>query len=181
MSGKATSTTDFQTPAPVAKYMVQMIPAGVVTVLEPTPGRGNLIKALGNSWKITAPDNFFELPPGRFDCVVMNPPFSRSTCYGIPEWQTADGMALGYWILSDCMRRSDDVIALMPWFTISDSDVRLRSLMRWGLISVTALPRKTFAYTRVQTVVLQLQKGWQGTTAFKAYDLRDDHKVKSLI
>lgn len=89
------------------------------------------------------------------------------------------GMRMGYWFLTDCMRRSDRVIALMPWFTISDSDVRLRQLYRWGLKSVTALPRKTFQFARIQTVVLDLEKGYDGDTLFKAYDcLKDHHKIE---
>jgi hypothetical protein len=54
---------------------------------------------------------------------------------------------------------------------ISDSDVRLRFIKKWGLISVTSLPRKTFKYARIQTMVLHLQKGYQGPTEFIVYDL----------
>lgn len=46
---------------------------------------------------------------------------------------------------------SDNIIALMPWFTISDSDVRIRKLMDFGLKSLTLLHRKTFQYARIQT------------------------------
>jgi hypothetical protein len=76
---------------------------------------------------------------------------------------------------------SDRVIALMPWFTISDSDVRLRSLKKWGLRSVTALPRKTFQFARVQTCVLELVKGWQLETHFKVFDLLDHQEHPSLF
>lgn len=75
---------------------------------------------------------------------------------------------------------SDHVIALVPWFTISDSDVRLRSLKRWGLKSVTALPRKTFEYVRIQTVVLELEKGFKGETIFKVLDTIEDEKQLSI-
>jgi hypothetical protein len=66
----------------------------------------------------------------------------------------------------------------MPWFTISDSDVRLRALKRYGLKSVTALPRKTFEYVRIQTVVLQLEKGYRGDTTFIVYDLLNDNSLQ---
>jgi hypothetical protein len=90
-------------------------------------------------------------------------------------------MRLGYWMLTECMKMSDSVIALMPWFTISDSDVRLRAIMRFGCISVTALPRATFQYARIQTVVLQLKKGFDGDTIFRAFDLRNDHLKINLL
>ena len=76
-------------------------------------------------------------------------------------------MKVGYHILEECLKRSLNVIALMPWFTISDSDVRLRMLIEWGLKSVTLLPRKTFDYTVIQTVVLELEKGFNDPMQFK--------------
>lgn len=79
------------------------------------------------------------------------------------------GMRLGYLILKECMSRSNIIIALMPWFTISDSDVRLRYLKKYGLRSVTALPRRTFQYARIQTVVLHLEKSYKGDTLFKVF------------
>jgi len=33
---------DFQTPPPVCKYMVSLLPPGVKKVMEPTPGQGNV-------------------------------------------------------------------------------------------------------------------------------------------
>ena len=50
---------------------------------------------------------------------------------------------------------------------ISDSDVRLRYLKNYGLKSITALPRKTFQYARIQTVVLELDRDYKGDTIFK--------------
>jgi len=67
------------------------------------------------------------------------------------------------------MKKSNNVIALMPWFTISDSDVRLRFLKNYGLKSLTALPRKTFQYARIQTVIIELQKGYDKETIFKTF------------
>jgi hypothetical protein len=164
--------TDFQTPAEVCKYMASLIPAGSVTVLEPSPGVGNLVREL-DGYRVTAPGDFFLLDKSlRFDCVVMNPPFS--TKYAIMENAPADfhhtGMRLGYYFLTECMMMSDRVIALMPWFTISDSDVRLRRLKDYGLRSITALPRRTFRFARIQTCVLELDRGYQGETQFKVFD-----------
>jgi hypothetical protein len=61
---------------------------------------------------------------------------------------------------------SDYIIALIPWFLFYDSDVRMRSLFGCGLRSVTVLPRKTVKYGMIQTVVLQLKKGFDGVTSF---------------
>jgi len=163
---KSSKLTDFQTPLEVAEYMCSLIPRNIVTVLEPTPGKGNIVSYLGQ-YKVTAPDNFFYLPKQRFDCIVMNPPFSSGTAFGIPDNMDMDGLKIGYYILEECMEMSDHVIALMPWFTIIDSDVRLKHYKKYGLKSITSLPRKTFQYTRIQTCILELHKGWKEETIFK--------------
>ena len=167
----------YQTPKEVAKYMCSLIPEEAVTVLEPTPGEGNILEYLKN-YEVTAPVNFFELSRNKFDCIVMNPPFSSKYAHSIPNDFDHKGMRLGYYILTECMKMSDNIIALMPWFTISDSDVRLRFLKSFGLKSITALPRKTFEYARIQTCVFELQKGWNEDTIFRVYDFI--HPVSSI-
>lgn len=162
---------DYQTPPDVAMYMKLMIPPHARTVLEPTPGRGNIVATLGE-FDVTAPDNFFELTDQHFDCVIMNPPFSTASAFGVPEdLASQKGLKLGYYILKQCMQMSDHVIALMPWFTISDSDVRLRELKKYGIKSITALPRKTFKYVRIQTCIFELQRNYTGETKFHVYEL----------
>lgn len=176
---------DFQTPINVCNYMASLMPdmsklTNKITILEPTPGIGNLVTAIEQrllkqsvtNYEITAPPDFFLLPKQRFDCIVMNPPFSSKFAFmqNAPMGKNKPGMRLGYHILLECMQMSDNIIALMPWFTISDSDVRLRNLKDFGLKSLTALPRKTFQYARIQTVVIELQKGYTGTTNFEVFD-----------
>lgn len=56
--------TEFQTPVPVANYMASLIPPGSRTILEPTKGIGNLVRACGDRYDVTAPDNFFEIIGG---------------------------------------------------------------------------------------------------------------------
>lgn len=159
----------FQTPIEVAKYMCSMIPEKSISILEPSAGSGNMLKCL-HGYQVTAPENFFSMKPDFFDCIVMNPPFSSKYAFGIPEDFEHKGMRMGYYILTECMKMSDHIIALMPWFTISDSDVRLRYLKSFGLKSITALPRKTFQYARIQTCVFELERGFQNETLFKVYD-----------
>lgn len=161
---------EFQTPHDVCNYMAGLVPQGVKTILEPTPGEGNLVAAL-KDYNVTAPANFFTLDPVRFDCIVMNPPFSEKYAFGVPENINLNGLRLGYYILLECMKMSDNIIALMPLFTISDSDVRLRYIKQFGLKSLTILPRKTFKYVRIQTAVFELEKGFEGVTKFHAYEL----------
>lgn len=163
---------EFQTPPDVCKYMASLIPAGSVTVLEPSPGIGNIVREL-DGYRVTASPDFFLLDKSqRFDCVIMNPPFS--TKYALMENAPADfqhkGMRLGYYFLTECMKMSDRIIALMPWFTISDSDIRLRAIKDFGLKSITALPRRTFQYARIQTCVLEMEFRYRGVTEFKVYD-----------
>jgi type I restriction-modification system DNA methylase subunit len=151
--------------------MVSLIPANARTVLEPTPGIGNIVSQL-SGYEVTAPIDYFKLDKNtRFDCVVMNPPFSSKSAFNVPDHLNKFGMRLGYHILTECMNMSDNVIALMPWFTLSDSDVRLRSLKKYGLKSITALPRKTFEYVRIQTVIIELERGYEKETLFKVFDL----------
>ena len=163
--------TNFQTPPPVARYMVSLLPKDVRTILEPTPGIGILYHELvGEEYWVTCPEDYFLLPRGRWDAIVMNPPFSSKSANLTNSKEDFKGMQVGYHILQDCMQMSDNIIALMPWFTIIDSDVRLRYLKAFGLISVTALPRKTFAYSRIQTCILQLQKGYSKPTTFEVFN-----------
>ncbi len=165
---------DFQTPPDVCRYMVSLVPLTAKTILEPTPGIGNIVEILKQqNFQVTAPEDFFKVDKNEswFDCIVMNPPFAHAYAFGVPEHLNKAGMRLGYHILLECMQMSSNIVALMPWFTISDSDVRLRTLKKFGLRSVTALPRKTFQFARIQTLVIQLEKGYDGPTEFIVYDL----------
>lgn len=165
----------FQTPPPVCDYMTSLIQGERRKVLEPTPGLGNLVRSLqAAGHQVTCADNFFLIDKSieRWDYVVMNPPFSTKTAFldHAPANFNDHGLRLGYFMLSECMTMSDNIIALMPWFTLTDSDVRMRVLKSFGMKSLTALPRKTFQYARIQTVVIELQKGFQGETIFKTFE-----------
>lgn len=166
-----TIDTNFQTDPTVCEYMAGMLPKRIRTVLEPTPGVGNLVASLlKRNFVVTAAEDFFLLDKTqRYDAIVMNPPFSSKSAYleNAPKEMIDSGIKIGYSILLECMEMSDYVIALMPWFTLSDSDVRMRTLKKYGMKSITPLPRKTFQYARIQTVVIELIKGYQGETAFK--------------
>lgn len=169
--------TQFQTPPTVCDYMVDMIPLDCITLIEPTKGVGQLEDAARRAGftEIYTPKDFFSIDFNRrFDCAILNPPFSSNSANleNAPPDINLKGMRVGYHILNECMKMSDNVIALMPWFTISDSDVRLRHLKAFGLKSLTALPRKTFEYARIQTVIIELQKGYTGETIFRTLDLR---------
>src|SRR6056300_890354 len=103
---------DFQTPEWCCEYMVSLIPELSITVLEPTPGAGNLVDALNkNNFNVTAPVDFWAVT-GRYDAVVMNPPFSP--------------MQQGYDILYSVMDMTDNIIALMPWLTLINSERRTK-------------------------------------------------------
>lgn len=149
---------DFQTPPLVADYMASLLPDGVKTVLEPTPGIGQLVAALW-LYDVYSPPCYWQMDRTlRFDAVVSNLPFSSRTFLNCPPEWIDKGMRVAYHAMGELMEMSDNLVMLMPWFTISDSDIRLRKIKQFGLISVTALPRKTFDYARIQTCVLQMQK-----------------------
>lgn len=164
----------FQTPPFAGKFMASLVPEEAKRILEPTPGNGQLADQLKN-YDVTAPADFFLLDKNlRFDCVVMNPPFSpkyADLSNAPAHYHSKKGMRTGYEILKDCMLLSDNIIALMPWFTLIDSDVRLKSIKNFGIKSITAMPRKTFPNARVQCVVMQLVKNWHYPTNFYVYDL----------
>lgn len=163
---------EFQTPPEVAKYMVSLIPVAAKTILEPTPGNGQIVRELAG-YLVTAPSDFFMLDKAaKFDAVVMNPPFSRkyTNMDNAPIDYTQKGMKVGYQILKDCLQKSNHIIALLPWFTLLDSDVRFRQIKDFGLKSITSLPRKTFKYARIQTAVYELERGYLGDTTLKLFD-----------
>jgi len=146
---------NFQTPIDVCDYMSSYLPSKAGRILEPTPGKGNLVTSLSKYGEVICPENFFELECSSFDYIVMNPPFSP--------------MKLGYDILYKCMEMSENIIALMPYLTLINSDKRTTDLMRFGLKSITHLPRNTFKGSRVQTCIIELVKGYRGETKFSVY------------
>jgi len=50
---------DFQTPDYICEYISSFVPDNAGSILEPTAGEGNLVKALTNKGIITAPSDFF--------------------------------------------------------------------------------------------------------------------------
>ena len=141
---------DFQTPEWVCEIMVKMLPNVKNLVLEPTKGEGNLVKTLRSYGHfIYAPDDVWNMNElMEFDAVVMNPPFTP--------------MDLGYKILYKMMTKADIVIALMPWLTIINSEKRTKDILDFGLKSITHLPRNVFKGSRVQTCILNMEKGYVG-------------------
>lgn len=143
----------FQTPLQVCTYMSSFLPNDAGLILEPTPGQGNLVEALKQKGNVIAPEDFCTYKHfDKYDWIVMNPPFTP--------------MQLGYQILYKCMELSDNIVALMPWLTIINSQKRTEDIMNFGLKSITHLPRKTFSGARVQTCILEMQKGYDGVTRF---------------
>ncbi|MES2779931.1 MAG: hypothetical protein V4651_08565, partial [Bacteroidota bacterium] len=113
----------FQTPDSVCRYMASFLPVNAGDILEPTPGRGNLVRALQDKGTVHAPENLRDLERDVFDWVVMNPPFTP--------------MSMGYEILFRCMEMTDHVVALMPYLAIINSEKRLARIMDYGLRSIT--------------------------------------------
>ncbi len=150
-------STQFQTPIIVADYMAGMIPDNCGSILEPTPGLGNLVRAANKKGIVTAPIRFEYISiEQRFDYAIMNPPFTP--------------MQEGYRFLNEVMKMTDNIIALLPWFIIINSQKRINTIKEFGLVSVTHLPRKTFPGCRIQCCVLEMKKGYKGKTELKTFD-----------
>nr|QBM02710.1 hypothetical protein [uncultured archaeon] len=143
----------FQTPENICKYMTSFLPENAGSILEPTPGKGNLVRALQPFGNVIAPDNFNTLILNKFDYIVMNPPFTP--------------MSEGYKILYKCMEMTNNIIALMPYLAIINGEKRTQDIMNFGLKSITHLPRSTFKGSRVQTCILEMKREYKGETIFK--------------
>ena len=138
--------------------MASFLPDKVDSILEPTPGKGNMVSILKQHGDVITPNNFWDLLENdRYEWICMNPPFTP--------------MKTGYEILYRCMEMSDNIIALMPWLTIINGEKRTKDIMNFGLKSVTHLPRKVFNGSRVQCCVLEMRKGWNYETIFKTFEL----------
>lgn len=143
----------FQTPDNICRYMASFLPESAGLILEPTPGKGNLVKALEPYGEVYSPKDFNQITALKFDWIVMNPPFTP--------------MKQGYDILYKCMDMSDNIIALMPYLTIINGEKRTKDIFNFGLKSITHLPRSVFKGSRVQTCILEMSKGYVGETIFK--------------
>lgn len=143
--------SDFQTPAWVCALMVRRIPLSANTILEPTPGEGNLVKAI----KVEFPNaTVYEgLPFHCVDCIVANPPFTP--------------MKLGYEMLETFFKLSSNIVIIMPWLALINSQKRTKDYIERGLKQIIHLPRSVFAGSRVQTCILIFEKGYQGQVTFQ--------------
>jgi len=154
---------DFQTPEWVCDFMVTSIHGYPDKILEPTPGNGNLICSIKkhhpNAQILTPDGDFMEMDICNVDFVIANPPFTP--------------MTLGYKMLDRFFEFSGNVIALMPWLTIINSEKRLERLKNSGLREIIHLPRSAFKGSRVQTCILMFTKGYRGEILF--------HDIKDLI
>ncbi|MFH0903855.1 MAG: hypothetical protein V1854_01530 [Methanobacteriota archaeon] len=150
------NNSNFQTPEWVCEIMVDLIPGQPETILEPTPGTGNLVNAIGKrlSSTIYSPERFEEFNKERVDCIVANPPFTP--------------MSKGYQLLENLFDRSDNIIILMPWLALINSEQRTKSYIEHGLKRIVHLPRNAFKGSRVQTCILVFEKGYQGDIIFRA-------------
>ncbi len=150
----------FQTLPVVCDYMASLIKGKERICLEPTPGDGNLVRAVKAKGHIVAvpKDDYWQMDHGAvkyYDYGIMNPPFTP--------------MKQGALFLEDVMQRCDHVIALMPWFYFINSDKRLSKMQDHGLKAVTSLPRKAFANSRIQTMIIELEIGYKGPTILKTF------------
>lgn len=147
----------FQTPEWVCEIMVKMISDSTLfpnTILEPTPGDGNLVKAINKKYPssiIYTPVDFFKFDE-KVKCIVGNPPFTP--------------MKLGYDILERCFELSNNIIFLMPWLSLINSEKRTQLYIDKGLKKIVHLPRRAFNGSRVQTCILQFQNGYNEDIIF---------------
>lgn len=70
---------------------------------EPTPGVGNIVQVLKSKQKqqiFTAGDFFLFDKNKKFDCIIMNPPFSSKSAFmdNAPKDAETKGMKIGYYI-----------------------------------------------------------------------------------
>jgi hypothetical protein len=145
---------DFKLPIDVSIYISNFIPFKKnQTILCPMLDKGNLLNTISGKGNIITPPDFFSYTHmSKYDWVIMKPTSPMKTCYDV---------------LDSCMLLSDNIIALVPWLTMINGDKRTAKIMKFGLKSITHLPRNTFAGSRTQTCILELEKGYKGQTIFK--------------
>lgn len=148
---------NFQTPDWVIEVIKKEIPCNIETILEPTPGNGNIVSALKTNFKIIYPKgDYFKMNHdiAKYDCIIGNPPFSP--------------MKKGYDILYDIMNKTDLIIMVMPWLTLINGEKRLKDITEYGLKKIIHLPRSAFKGSRVQTCIIIMEKGHIRETVFQA-------------
>lgn len=157
--------TDFQTPEWLCDFMASAVHGYPNKILEPTPGNGNLIRAIKkkhpNAHILTPEGDFMKMDICNVDFVIANPPFTP--------------MTLGYDMLDRFFEFSGNVIALMPWLTVINSEKRLDRLKSYGLREIIHLPRSVFSGSWVQTCILMFTKGYSGDILF--HDIKDIVKL----
>lgn len=142
----------FQTPPQVCQKMESLLDWEDFTVLEPTPGAGNLSRFLKQKgYTVLVPEGDFweaceDWQGQKINAVVMNPPFSPM----MDAWKC----------LMKCMEMADHVIAILPWVLLVNSHKRLPALAEYGCKKIYHLPRKAFPGSRVQTCIVDLKRGW---------------------
>lgn len=148
-------STDFQTLDWVCEIMAGLIEHEPALILEPTPGAGNLVRALKSKYSnaiIDAPDDFYKFMQTNhsgYHVIVANPPFTP--------------MDLGYRMLEEFFTIVHyQIIILLPWLALINSERRVKKYIEKGLKKVVHLPRKAFPGARVQTCILVFQKGYRG-------------------
>lgn len=152
---------DFQTPVWVCEHMINLITikssADIPnTFLEPTSGEGNLVKSIDKrfpSSTIYTPKRFEDFNK-KVDWIIANPPFTP--------------MKLGYQILNRCFELSGNIIILMPWIALINSEKRTKKYIEQGLKLVIHLPRRAFPGSRVQTCIMVFEWGYRGGIGFLA-------------
>lgn len=148
--------TDFQTPDWVCRLMVLRIPLSAKSILEPTPGEGNLVRAIQQQFPdavVYSPEHFEKFDMHQVDCIVANPPFTP--------------MKVGYQLLEKFFELSYNIIIIMPWLAIINSQARTERYIENGLKQVIHLPRSAFPRARVQTCILVFEVGYCGTIEFR--------------
>lgn len=140
---------NFQTPPIICDLMVSRINGYPKTILEPTSGNGNIVNAITKRFsrsEIITPLCFENLKIREVDQVIANPPFSP--------------MVRGYKMVERFFKFSDNLIVLLPYNALIDSDSRTEFYIEKGLKEVLHLPRRTFRGSRVQSCILVFDGGY---------------------
>ena len=87
-------------------------------------------------------------------------------------------MKMGYDILFECMKISDNIIALMPWLTLINSQKRTKKLLDFGIKNIIHLPRNAFPGSRVQTCIIIFEKNIKQDIIIKFIEKESDINYK---
>lgn len=150
---------EYYTPEWLSEYMISLIDKEIpFSVFDPTPGpNSSILSAVRKVYPCNVSveelkGDFWDIDISHVDIIVANPPF-------FPYSKV-------YQYLERFILIADQIICIIPWYTIINSERRTEKIIKSGLKRIVNVSRSAFPKIRVQICVLDIQKGYCGDAVF---------------